>query len=110
MFQRIIARNIHRGLFLRNEEKTSLIKNLLDDAVTGSPVNPDDNWATQPYAEGTVFRRDQSKKAIRPTIDPRETTIILFPGQGSQYVGMAKNLIKFPGAKDMFELANEVLG
>ncbi|KAH8298665.1 hypothetical protein KR018_009872 [Drosophila ironensis] len=45
----------------------------------------------------------------RPAIDPKETTVVLFPGQGSQYVGMGKDLLRFPAARRLFELANEVL-
>nr|XP_016925932.1 probable malonyl-CoA-acyl carrier protein transacylase, mitochondrial [Drosophila suzukii] len=45
----------------------------------------------------------------RPTIDPKETSVMLFPGQGTQYVGMGKELLRFPGARRIFELANEVL-
>ncbi|XP_034656624.1 probable malonyl-CoA-acyl carrier protein transacylase, mitochondrial [Drosophila subobscura] len=45
----------------------------------------------------------------RPAIDPKETSVMLFPGQGSQYVGMAKDLLRFPGARQIFELANQVL-
>lgn len=52
-------------------------------------------------------RRDQQNHRIK--VDPNETSIVLFPGQGSQYVGMGQNLLKFPGARDIFELANEVL-
>lgn len=35
-------------------------------------------------------------------------SIILFPGQGSQYVGMAQNLCK--KARSLFDMANQVLG
>jgi len=34
-------------------------------------------------------------------------SIIVFPGQGSQFVGMGKNLLNLPKVKRMFELASE---
>lgn len=37
-----------------------------------------------------------------------KASVILFPGQGSQYVGMVKNLS--PKGKSLFEMANQVLG
>lgn len=37
-----------------------------------------------------------------------KSSVILFPGQGSQYVGMAKNLC--PRGKSLFDIANQVLG
>lgn len=99
------------------------VKSLLDDAATfdearqqdsnktatTSPAAGDTDWATLPYPEGTHLRRDQAQKSLRPKTDPRETTIIMFPGQGAQYVGMAAGLVKFPGARDIFELASDVL-
>lgn len=91
------------------------IKDLLENAAIGGdakPENEGDFWSTSDYPQGAVLnrRRDQSKKSRRPLRDPRDTSIILFPGQGSQYVGMAKNLEKIPEARDMFEMASGVLG
>ena len=34
----------------------------------------------------------------------------VFPGQGSQKLGMAESLLDFPGSRDRFELASEILG
>lgn len=36
-------------------------------------------------------------------------TIVLFPGQGSQFVGMAKSLVNIPDAKQLFDKASEIL-
>lgn len=33
----------------------------------------------------------------------------MFPGQGSQFIGMGRSLLKFPKARDLFEAANEIL-
>ncbi|CAL8103542.1 unnamed protein product [Calicophoron daubneyi] len=42
-------------------------------------------------------------------IKPEDTSIILFPGQGAQFVGMGKNLVQLPKVKEMFQYANEIL-
>ncbi|XP_055913056.1 probable malonyl-CoA-acyl carrier protein transacylase, mitochondrial [Eupeodes corollae] len=44
-----------------------------------------------------------------PSLQPRDASIVLFPGQGAQYVGMGKDLLRFPEARSIFQLANEVL-
>lgn len=95
-----------------NTDKSAALKELLDNSATFDDIKtetPDNDWATLPYPDGTVLRRDQSRKALRPKIDPKETSVILFPGQGAQYVGMAQKLVKFPGARDIFAMANDVL-
>ncbi|XP_055538793.1 probable malonyl-CoA-acyl carrier protein transacylase, mitochondrial [Wyeomyia smithii] len=92
---------------------TDKVQDLLNNAATFDNIrshSEQDSWATLPYVEGTHFHRNQAMKSARPKIDPRETSIILFPGQGAQYVGMASRLLKYPGARDIFALANEVLG
>lgn len=112
---RIGVRNFTKSANL-NLRGNNRIQDLLDNAASGDdrrPKNEADTWSTSPYTQDAVFnnkRRDQSKKRDRTFKDPRDTSIILFPGQGAQYVGMAKNLIKIPEARDMYELASEVLG
>lgn len=52
------------------------------------------------------------KKGLRTFIPedcPKDPTLILFPGQGAQFVGMAKSLVNIPAAVDLFEIASDVL-
>jgi [acyl-carrier-protein] S-malonyltransferase len=89
------------------------IKQLLEEASVCSdppPVRPENVWSTSPYPEGVVLKRDQSRHFRKPNKDPKETSIILFPGQGTQYVGMGKDLMKFPIARDLFDAASDLLG
>uniref|UniRef100_A0A8R1DUT4 Malonyl-CoA:ACP transacylase (MAT) domain-containing protein n=1 Tax=Caenorhabditis japonica TaxID=281687 RepID=A0A8R1DUT4_CAEJA len=39
-----------------------------------------------------------------------EHVVLLFPGQGAQFVGMGKKIIEVPAAKRVFDEASEVLG
>lgn len=95
----------------KQNKDESPLKRLLDDAASFEDVKatvPEQEWATLPYGQGARVRRQgdfyqKSKK------DPRDASIILFPGQGSQFVGMGKDLIKFPMAKDLFDLASYLL-
>ncbi|XP_067856177.1 malonyl-CoA-acyl carrier protein transacylase, mitochondrial [Heptranchias perlo] len=41
---------------------------------------------------------------------PRQTSLLLFPGQGSQFVGMGKGLQKYDNVKQMFAAAEKILG
>lgn len=113
MFRRQFQRGFTLYNSLRANDKSSKITKLLEDLVLfpeRKQKHSLQEWSTLPYPEGTVFnRRDQGSKVTRQKIDPRETSIIVFPGQGSQYVGMGAQLIKIPEVIDMFELASEVL-
>lgn len=105
----------HSSAFI-NDKKSgdsgeSPLKKLLDESASfedAKPENVEQQWATLPYPQGTKTRK-QGDFYKNPKTDARDTTIILFPGQGSQYVGMGKELLKFPMAKDLFELASYIL-
>lgn len=94
-------------------ERETDIKQLLEEASLCNDPLPDDPehvWSTSPYPEGVLLKRDQSRHFAKPKVDPRETSLVLFPGQGTQYVGMGKDLMKFPIARDLFDAANDLLG
>lgn len=42
--------------------------------------------------------------------DPSGCSVFLFPGQGSQFVGMARGLLGYPNVREMFSIAQKVLG
>ncbi|XP_031715077.1 malonyl-CoA-acyl carrier protein transacylase, mitochondrial [Anarrhichthys ocellatus] len=46
----------------------------------------------------------------RPAKDPSGCSVLLFPGQGSQFVGMGRGLVKYPNVKEMFSAAQKILG
>ncbi|XP_028672832.1 malonyl-CoA-acyl carrier protein transacylase, mitochondrial [Erpetoichthys calabaricus] len=41
---------------------------------------------------------------------PSDYSVLLFPGQGSQFVGMGKGLTKYNNVKEMFQVAEKILG
>lgn len=96
------------------ESRDRILKDLLESSsafVDTKPQHDQDKWATLPYVDGTIMtERSRDELDIgRPRIDPRDTSIILFPGDGAQFVGMAKSIDSVPAAKDIFDYASEVL-
>ncbi|KAM8740772.1 malonyl-CoA-acyl carrier protein transacylase, mitochondrial [Acanthopagrus schlegelii] len=49
-------------------------------------------------------------RQLRPRKDPSNRSVLLFPGQGSQFVGMGRGLLKYPNVKEMFTAARKILG
>lgn len=88
------------------------LKKLLNASSPLKPSKEVDNlWATHPYPSGTVFQEHASEDDVLNTKpDPEQTCIIMFPGQGNQFVGMAKNIIQYSVVKDMFDAASRILG
>lgn len=46
----------------------------------------------------------------RPRREPGQVSVLLFPGQGSQFVGMGRGLLKYGAVQDMFSAARRILG
>lgn len=103
-------RNIHSSIYLsctKSEGYKNDLKSLLDNSVSYEENDPEsDRWTTPVYPGG---RRNRSQQSKRPSVDPTTTSVILFPGQGTQYVGMANSLIEYPCVTEMFESASEIL-
>merc|ERR1719376_1463821 len=85
---------------------------LLRDATVDTPQNPADAdnpdkkqvlWETGAYPTNSNFQQSQAKYSYRPSTPPEQTSIMLFPGQGTQYVGMARELLDYPNVQQMFE-------
>ncbi|XP_042913651.2 probable malonyl-CoA-acyl carrier protein transacylase, mitochondrial [Parasteatoda tepidariorum] len=102
-------RSIFLSVSLRDSQtlpKKPNLKSLLNNSISYIENNVLDPWITPEYS---VRRNNQSDHSIRLNVNPRETSVLLFPGQGSQFVGMGKSLLSYPNVKDMFECASEIL-
>ncbi|OWA50430.1 putative malonyl-CoA-acyl carrier protein transacylase, mitochondrial [Hypsibius exemplaris] len=98
-------------LVRRFQQENPQLQQLLDnsDRLTQDDNSPTPSSAAQP--EQPFHReRDQAKKVPRPKIDSKRTSVILFPGQGSQFVGMGAKLLEYPNVREIYDVAGEILG
>lgn len=105
----VAAGSRSKGLQAKDAKTETPLRRLLDDASSfgeaTESTEPALRWATQPYAAHAPSERPEP-----PRVEPRDTCIVLFPGQGSQQVGMGRALMTIPAAKQLYELASSVVG
>lgn len=82
------------------------VSRLLKEAATYSDAK-DTSWMTNPYPADAPTSVEA--EPAKPKIDPLDTCIVLFPGQGTIKVGMVQKYLRFPQARELFEIANEIL-
>lgn len=84
------------------------------DAV--DPLKPIPWWNTDPAIKEHLTKRGAQlvakdrKDMVKIRVDPKETSVILFPGQGSQFVGMGTNCMHIDSVRRMFDTADQILG
>ncbi|XP_029019138.1 malonyl-CoA-acyl carrier protein transacylase, mitochondrial [Betta splendens] len=67
--------------------------------------------AEHPPAESrSVLPEPAEERSPSRRKDPSGCSVFLFPGQGSQFVGMARGLLKYPNVREMFSVAQKILG
>ncbi|XP_041709254.2 malonyl-CoA-acyl carrier protein transacylase, mitochondrial-like [Coregonus clupeaformis] len=65
---------------------------------------------TSPESKDQLLENEPTEEERRPKKKPSECSVLLFPGQGSQFVGMGRGLLKYGNVKDMFAVAQKILG
>ncbi|XP_039891388.1 malonyl-CoA-acyl carrier protein transacylase, mitochondrial [Simochromis diagramma] len=73
-------------------------------STAGDYPSPAEAPASPPNSEPAAAPQRRPKK------DPSGCSVLLFPGQGSQFVGMGRGLLKYPNVKEMFTVAQKILG
>lgn len=76
---------------------------------TNQPGSPDGTLHLPPDTPAPLPDSEPVEQR-RPRKDPRDCSVLLFPGQGSQFVGMGRGLLRYPNVKDMFRVAHKILG
>ncbi|XP_020781996.1 malonyl-CoA-acyl carrier protein transacylase, mitochondrial [Boleophthalmus pectinirostris] len=77
--------------------------------VRGLSGEPPSSGIDEPH-NNTADEAPSPAGKLRPRKDPSNCSVLLFPGQGSQFVGMGRGLLKYPNVKEMFTAAQRILG
>ena len=55
-------------------------------------------------------RHPQKPASMEPGVNLSHRSVLLFPGQGSQFVGMGKKLLEVPTVRELYAEASQILG
>uniref|UniRef100_A0A0B7A2E3 [acyl-carrier-protein] S-malonyltransferase n=1 Tax=Arion vulgaris TaxID=1028688 RepID=A0A0B7A2E3_9EUPU len=56
------------------------------------------------------WEKEQAAVFAEQKVSPSTTSVMLFPGQGCQFVGMGQKLLDYPGVQDIYDEASSILG
>ena len=79
---------------------------LLKNAVTTEDEEPDQ---LGPKKKERKPRHPPKAPSNKPGVDLSKSSVILFPGQGAQFVGMGAKLLEIPSVKELYDEASQVL-
>jgi len=79
---------------------------LLRNSVTTEDDQPDQLGPTKRERKPRHAPKTPSNK---PGVDLSKNSVLLFPGQGAQFVGMGAKLLEIPSVKELYDEASQVL-
>ncbi|XP_070710223.1 malonyl-CoA-acyl carrier protein transacylase, mitochondrial [Pempheris klunzingeri] len=108
----MLASLVVRGVRASRGKVRSLVP-LSRRLTTNQPGSPDGSHHPPPETSAPLPGSPGAAPAMqhrRRRKDPSGSSVLLFPGQGSQFVGMGRGLLKYPNVKEMFAVAQKILG
>jgi len=102
---RAVAPRASRRLFATDQDTP--VSGLLRDSVATSDEAP--------LHQGPTERRRKPRSphkppTLAPGSDLSAKSVIMFPGQGAQFVGMGKEVLGVPSVRELYDEASQILG